>query len=213
FSRSKIVDLKDDLRIMWTNDYLRSLIDERKTRNVEYYDIVSISREDFWNSIANKINGQFNTTYSRYQCKGKFQSLVKDYNISILSGEHLLQLQLSLTMRLLLVDVPVYVGDRSASPTQRTPSRRDETTNRDNASNLGRDLGNNINNVGGNLSDNTNNASENSGHNANSANGNSNNNTTHNDIHGSSSNIPASQNGSNVNMAKAGSSQPINEES
>ncbi|CAG8763835.1 15405_t:CDS:2, partial [Acaulospora morrowiae] len=80
FSRSKIVDLKDDLRIIWTNDHLRSLIDERKTRNVEYYDIVDISREDFWNSIANKINGQFNITYSGYQCKGKFQSLVKNYN-------------------------------------------------------------------------------------------------------------------------------------
>ncbi|CAG8776072.1 4918_t:CDS:1, partial [Acaulospora morrowiae] len=35
---------------------------------------------------------------------------------------------------------PVDQRDQSASPTQRSPSRRDETTNRDNASNLGRDL-------------------------------------------------------------------------
>ncbi|CAG8616691.1 10578_t:CDS:2 [Acaulospora morrowiae] len=35
---------------------------------------------------------------------------------------------------------PAGQRDRSASPTRRTPSRRDETINRDNASNLGRDL-------------------------------------------------------------------------
>ncbi|CAG8762721.1 12866_t:CDS:2, partial [Cetraspora pellucida] len=54
--------------------------------------------------------------------------------------------------------------DRSASPTRRVPSRRDENTNRDNVNNLGGDLGNN---VGGNSSHNANDVGRDSGHNAN----------------------------------------------
>ncbi|CAG8711939.1 8547_t:CDS:2, partial [Cetraspora pellucida] len=57
--------------------------------------------------------------------------------------------------------------DRSASPTRRVPSRRDENTNRDNVNNLGGDLGNNTNNVGGNSSHNANDVGRDSGHSAN----------------------------------------------
>ena len=49
---------------------------------------------------------------------------------------------------------PTGQRDRSASPIRRTPSRRDETTNRDNASNVNntsKNLNNNTNNVGRNL--------------------------------------------------------------
>ncbi|CAH1769788.1 12699_t:CDS:2, partial [Entrophospora sp. SA101] len=65
---------------MWTNEQLKLLINERKIRNAEYHDIVGSSRVDFWNSIANKINVQFRTTYTGHQCKDKFRSLVNSHN-------------------------------------------------------------------------------------------------------------------------------------
>ncbi|CAG8626563.1 13932_t:CDS:2, partial [Ambispora leptoticha] len=245
FSRSSVAGPKGDPRIMWTNEHLRLLIDERKTRNVEYYDIMGISREDFWNSVANKINRQFNTTYTGYQCKGKFQSLVKDYNsicqhmAGSSSEMHFDQIrnvntssrrreerrrnrtppptyeEVSSMLNMSRRESPAGQRDRSASPTRRIPSRRDETTNRDNASNLGGHLGNNTNNVGGNSRNNTNDAGGNSSHNTNSVDENSNNNMTHNDTHGLLSNISASQNDSDISMADVEGSQPlepINEE-
>ncbi|CAG8488183.1 3544_t:CDS:2 [Ambispora leptoticha] len=36
---------------------------------------------DFWNSITNTINEQFRITYTGYQCKNKFQHLVRDHNL------------------------------------------------------------------------------------------------------------------------------------
>jgi len=32
--------------------------------------------------VSNKINGQFNTAYTGYQCNNKFQNLVRDHNVS-----------------------------------------------------------------------------------------------------------------------------------
>ncbi|KAF0425087.1 hypothetical protein F8M41_006434 [Gigaspora margarita] len=32
-----------------------------------------------WNNIASIINERFSTNYTEYQCKGKFQNLVRDY--------------------------------------------------------------------------------------------------------------------------------------
>ncbi|CAG8699608.1 4189_t:CDS:2 [Gigaspora margarita] len=34
---------------------------------------------NFWKNIANIINERFSTNYTGYQCKGKFQNLVRDY--------------------------------------------------------------------------------------------------------------------------------------
>ncbi|CAG8485384.1 6721_t:CDS:1 [Ambispora leptoticha] len=56
---------------------------------------------------------------------------------------------------------PTGQRDRSASPDRRTPSRRDETTNRNNVNktnNTGKNSSNNTNNVSENLSGNLNNA-------------------------------------------------------
>ncbi|CAG8521618.1 12219_t:CDS:2, partial [Acaulospora morrowiae] len=106
--------------------------------------------------------------------------------------------------------------DRSASPTRRVPSRRDEYTNRYNVNNLGGDLGNN---VGGNSSHNANDVGRDSGHNANDVGENSGHNvddtggnlddTTYefsSDLTSITSalNISASQNDSDFSMADAG---------
>jgi len=69
--------------VMWTDDHLRLLIDERKNRNAEYHNIPGNSRTDFWDNVANKINQEFNTKYTGVQCKGKFQNLVRDYTVSL----------------------------------------------------------------------------------------------------------------------------------
>ncbi|CAG8721217.1 11508_t:CDS:2, partial [Ambispora leptoticha] len=100
--------------------------------------------------------------------------------------------------------------DRSASPTRRVPSRRDENTNRDNVNNLGGDLGNNV--------------GENSGHNVDDTGGDLGGNlddTTYefsSDLTSITSafNISASQNDSDFSMADAGGDsqllESINEE-
>ncbi|RHZ78156.1 hypothetical protein Glove_167g40 [Diversispora epigaea] len=61
-------------------EHLRSLIDERKNRNSEYHNIVG-NRMDFWDSVSSKINEQFRTAYTGYNCKSKFQNLVRDHNL------------------------------------------------------------------------------------------------------------------------------------
>ena len=91
---------------------------------------------------------------------------------------------------------PTGQRDRSASPTRRTPSRRDETTNRDNASNLGGDLGNDTNNMGGNSSNNTNDVSRNLD-----------NATSSSELVNITSSL-ASRNDSDVSMFDVGGSQP-----
>ncbi|KAF0452014.1 hypothetical protein F8M41_001950 [Gigaspora margarita] len=207
---------------------------------------MGISREGFWSSIANKINGQFNTTYTGYQCKEKFHSLVKDYNsmcqymAGSSSGKRsrtgkryfeefrtrfwerpetqfdqihnvnassrrreerrrnrtLLPTyeEVSTMLNMSCRESPASQRDRSAFPTWRIPTRRDETTNRDNVSNV-------------------NDADRNSGHNTNDVARNLDNviyssltnlaNTT------STPNISASQNDSDISMADVGGSQPL----
>ncbi|CAG8584913.1 2686_t:CDS:2 [Diversispora eburnea] len=59
---------------MWTDDQLRLLIDERRNRNAEYYDIPGSSRVNFWNTIANIINERFGGTYTGQQCNNRFKN-------------------------------------------------------------------------------------------------------------------------------------------
>ena len=65
----------------WTDAQIRTLIDERKTRNDEFYNFGK-NRKIFWNSIADKINQENGTSFNGHQCKEKFSNLVQDYNVS-----------------------------------------------------------------------------------------------------------------------------------
>ncbi|CAG8829609.1 27498_t:CDS:2 [Gigaspora margarita] len=66
---------------MWTDDQLGLLITKRRNRNNDYYNIPKSSRVSFWNNIVNIINKKFSTNYTEYQCKGKFQNLVRDHTL------------------------------------------------------------------------------------------------------------------------------------
>ena len=76
------ISVEHPLKLGSFNDQLCLLIDQRRNRNAEYYNIPGSSRVDFWNSIANTINQRFGTTYTGQQCNNRFQNLVRDYNVS-----------------------------------------------------------------------------------------------------------------------------------
>ena len=66
--------------VVWTDDQIRILIDERKNRNIEFHDY-GRERIGFWDSVATKINRELKTSFNGYQCKEKFIHLVRDYNV------------------------------------------------------------------------------------------------------------------------------------
>ncbi|GBC07406.1 hypothetical protein RclHR1_07440011 [Rhizophagus clarus] len=63
---------------MWNDPKIRLLIQERRNRNKEYWNIAGCSKVSFWMSVAVKINSNFRSTYTAEQCKEKFQNLVKE---------------------------------------------------------------------------------------------------------------------------------------
>ncbi|CAG8844185.1 16623_t:CDS:2, partial [Gigaspora margarita] len=63
----------------WTDAQTRTLIEERRNRNIEYHNY-GRNRTIFWNSIANRINQEHNTNFTGYHCKEKFSNLVRSYN-------------------------------------------------------------------------------------------------------------------------------------
>ena len=77
------VAVPDSSRVLWSDFHIRTLIDERRRRNFEYwYQIPGRSRNAFWHSVADHVNRVCNTNYTSTQCKNKFASLVHDYNVS-----------------------------------------------------------------------------------------------------------------------------------
>jgi len=70
------------MTIEWTEEHIRFLIDQRKSRNDEYHKILGRSRVDFWNDVARRINRHFGTIYTGEQSHQKFANLVKNYNVS-----------------------------------------------------------------------------------------------------------------------------------
>ena len=67
---------------MWTDAQLELLIKERKENNVEYHDLICNGKMQFWKAVSTKINLEFGMSYSGKQCREKFQSLVRAYNVS-----------------------------------------------------------------------------------------------------------------------------------
>ena len=63
----------------WNESEINILIKERRKRNDEYWTLLGNDRTSFWNSIAEKINLEYQTVYTGKQCKDKFQNLVRDY--------------------------------------------------------------------------------------------------------------------------------------
>ncbi|CAG8731475.1 15403_t:CDS:2 [Cetraspora pellucida] len=68
---------------MWEDAHVRLLVDERKNRNDEFH-LIRKKKAPFWNSVAEKINNKFNTTYTGKQCTEKFSQLVREFNLMVL---------------------------------------------------------------------------------------------------------------------------------
>ncbi|CAG8688602.1 19505_t:CDS:2, partial [Gigaspora rosea] len=68
--------------VEWTDAHIRTLIEERRNRNIEYHNL-GRNRNVFWHSIANRINREHNTNFTGSHCKEKFSNLVRSYNLAI----------------------------------------------------------------------------------------------------------------------------------
>ena len=66
----------------WNERSIRLLINQRKYRNREYYEIIGRSRRNYWKSIARRINREAGTNFTGNKCKRKFNNLVSHYYVS-----------------------------------------------------------------------------------------------------------------------------------
>lgn len=67
--------------MVWNEGEIKILIDERRSRNEEYWLTPGRDRVSFWTSIAAKINIEYQSSYTAKQCSEKFQNLVRDYTV------------------------------------------------------------------------------------------------------------------------------------
>lgn len=68
--------------ITWNEREVRLLIDQRKNRNLEYYQTIGRSRVPFWDSVARRINRSVGSNFTGVQCKRKFENLVMAYRVN-----------------------------------------------------------------------------------------------------------------------------------
>lgn len=66
----------------WNEQTIRLLINQRKNRNREYYQILGRSRKQYWESISRRINREADTNFTGSQCRRKFNNLVFYYYVS-----------------------------------------------------------------------------------------------------------------------------------
>jgi Myb/SANT-like DNA-binding protein len=67
---------------IWNEQQIRLLINQRRYRNDEYYQIVGRSRVPFWDSVARRINRSAGSNFTGEQCRRKFDNLVALYYVS-----------------------------------------------------------------------------------------------------------------------------------
>ena len=68
--------------IDWNDAEVQLLINERRSRNEEYWFNLGRSKLPFWKEVADKIKEEFNTDVTAVQCQAKFKGMVKDYKVS-----------------------------------------------------------------------------------------------------------------------------------
>jgi hypothetical protein len=71
------------VRILWTDEQTEYLIDQRMSRNDEYWGLSKADQRDFWENVASEINECFGTTFTHIQVKIKWKNLVKEHVVSI----------------------------------------------------------------------------------------------------------------------------------
>lgn len=72
------------IRILWTEEQCLYLINQRLSRNNEFWSLESYNRKRFWLSIANKINDCFGTRFTSSQVSRKWSNLLQDHLVSII---------------------------------------------------------------------------------------------------------------------------------
>lgn len=70
-------------RVLWTQEQCEYLIDQRITRNIEFWSLGQGNQRPFWISIAEKINECFGTRFTSYQVASKWKNLKKAHEVSI----------------------------------------------------------------------------------------------------------------------------------
>jgi hypothetical protein len=73
----------NQIRVLWTDEECEYLIDQRMSRNDEFWSVASRRRTNFWRSIAGKINECFGTRFTGTQIKTKWKNLLREYLVSI----------------------------------------------------------------------------------------------------------------------------------
>ncbi|CAB4378222.1 unnamed protein product [Rhizophagus irregularis] len=63
----------------WTEQTIRLLINQRKHRNREYYQMIGRNRKNYWKSISRRINREAGSNFTGIQCRRKFNNLVSHY--------------------------------------------------------------------------------------------------------------------------------------
>jgi hypothetical protein len=66
----------------WSEEELRTLIDERKTRNEEYHDLAKGRKPAFWEEVADIIYQRHMTYFTGRECNEKFLALTRAYYVS-----------------------------------------------------------------------------------------------------------------------------------
>jgi hypothetical protein len=73
---------QNHVRVIWTEKQCLYLLNQRMSRNTEYWELESYNRTEFWASVATEINECFGTRYMAMQVKQKWKNLVREHLVS-----------------------------------------------------------------------------------------------------------------------------------
>lgn len=71
------------IRVLWTDIECEYLLNQRMSRNNEFWNLESGTHVRFWQSIARKINECFGTIFTGNQVKTKWKNLKQAHLVSI----------------------------------------------------------------------------------------------------------------------------------
>ena len=66
----------NEIRVLWTDIQCEYLIDQRITRNIEFWSLPLRSQISFWRSVAININECFLTNFTAMQIRTKWNNLI-----------------------------------------------------------------------------------------------------------------------------------------
>jgi hypothetical protein len=82
-TRQPRVHCYNPVRVTWTDVECEFLLDQRITRNDEYWRLGSGGRGHFWRGVARKINRCFGTRFAGEQASAKWKNLRNAHVVSI----------------------------------------------------------------------------------------------------------------------------------